>query len=59
MTNDIPERSDLISGSCSSDVDGANIQIGLEDVFLDEREDASQLELLISERKSGNRIFPA
>jgi hypothetical protein len=48
VTNDIPERSDLLSGSCSSDADGANIRIRQEDLFLYENEDVSQFELLIS-----------
>ena len=58
VTHDIPGRSDLISGSRSTDVTGSNIRNGREVLFLYKNEDRSELKALISKGISGNWIFP-
>jgi hypothetical protein len=49
--NDIPDRSILAPGNCSSEIDGSKNLIGIESFLWYENDDVSHFELLDSEEK--------
>jgi hypothetical protein len=53
VIKEIPERNVLYSDDCISERDGSNILTGWDDLFLNENEDVSHLEMLNSEGKIG------